>query len=149
VAETTAEAKKATQMGTQIHASDNYRRVVEIIQSGAIGQVKEVDVWVGKEWGGGDRPKERPPVPGGLHWDLWLGPAPERPYHPAYVPFHWRGWWDFGGGTLADMGCHTSTWCSGRSTCSTPTIEAQARPYMRRRVRLLIVLRVSPATSRP
>lgn len=96
----------ATQMGTQIHAGDNYRRVVEIIQSGAIGPVTDVHVWVGKTWSGGERPKETPPVPANLHWDLWLGPAPERPYHPIYVPQNWRRWWDFGGGTLGDMGCH-------------------------------------------
>jgi predicted dehydrogenase len=68
--------------------------------------VREVHVWCGKSWGGGDRPKDTPPVPAGLHYDLWLGPAPQRPYHPAYVPFNWRRWWDFGGGTLADMACH-------------------------------------------
>ena len=96
----------ATQMGTQIHAGNNYRRVVEIIQSGAIGPVREVHVWVGKGWGGGKRPTDTPPVPGYLHWDLWLGPAPYRPYHPAYLPREWRRWWDFGGGTLADMACH-------------------------------------------
>lgn len=96
----------ATQMGTQIHAGDNYRRVVEIIRSGAIGPVREVHVWVGKVWGGGDRPEETPPVPDHLDWDLWLGPAAERPYHPAYVPYHWRKWWAFGNGTLGDMGCH-------------------------------------------
>ncbi len=106
VSQTAAATKKATQMGTQIHATDNYRRVVEIIQSGAIGKVTEVDVWVGKGWGGGDRPTDRPPVPKNLHWDLWLGPAPERPYSPIYLPANWRRWWDFGGGTLADMGCH-------------------------------------------
>jgi predicted dehydrogenase len=106
VAETAAKKKRVTQMGTQIHAGDNYRRVVELIRSGAIGTVSEVHVWCGKSWGGGDRPKETPDIPKGLHWDLWLGPAPYRPYHPAYVPFNWRGWWDFGGGTLADMACH-------------------------------------------
>lgn len=106
VAETAKKTKRVTQMGTQIHAGNNYRRVVELIQSGAIGEVKEVHTWCGKSWGGGDRPKDMPPVPRGLHWDRWLGPAPERPYHPAYVPFNWRGWWDFGGGTLADMACH-------------------------------------------
>ena len=100
------EKKLATQMGTQIHATDNYRRVVEVIQSGAIGNVGEVHVWVGKDWGGGDRPKEMPPVPAHIHWDLWLGPAPERPYHPTYLPANWRRWWDFGGGTLGDMACH-------------------------------------------
>jgi predicted dehydrogenase len=106
VAETAAQQKRVTQMGTQIHAGRNYRRVVELIQSGAIGPVREVHVWCGKSWGGGDRPQENPPVPPGLHYDLWLGPAPNRPYNPAYLPFTWRRWWDFGGGTLADMACH-------------------------------------------
>jgi predicted dehydrogenase len=106
VAETAAKHKRVTQMGTQIHAEDNYRRVVELIQTGAIGSVREVHVWCAKSWGGGDRPKETPPIPQGLHYDLWLGPAPYRPYHPTYIPFHWRRWWDFGGGTLADMACH-------------------------------------------
>jgi len=107
VAETARRAGKATQMGTQIHAESNYRRVVELVQSGAIGAVQEVHVWCDGAWSGGEaRPTDTPPVPPGLHWDIWLGPAPERPYHPAYVPARWRGWWDFGGGTLADMACH-------------------------------------------
>ena len=106
VAETAARAKVATQMGTQIHAGNNYRRVVEVIQSGAIGPVRECHVWVGKAWGGGTRPTDTPPVPKYLHWDLWLGPAPERPYHPTYQPANWRRWWDFGSGTLGDMACH-------------------------------------------
>ncbi len=106
VAETAAKQKRVTQMGTQIHAGSNYRRVVEIVQSGAIGPVKEVHVFVGKDWAGGDRPKETPPVPDGLHYDLWLGPAAARPYNPAYLPENWRRYWDFGGGTLADMACH-------------------------------------------
>lgn len=106
VAETARKHKRVTQMGTQIHASDNYRRVVELVRSGAIGEVREVHVWVDRVWAGGDRPKDTPPVPPHLHWDLWLGPVPERPYHPAYVPINWRGWWAFGGGTLGDMGCH-------------------------------------------
>lgn len=106
LAELAAKNKRITQMGTQIHAGSNYRRVVELIQAGAIGAVKEVHVWCGKSWGGGERPKDMPPIPEGLHYDLWLGPAPQRPYHPAYLPFNWRRWWDFGGGTLADMACH-------------------------------------------
>ncbi|OAI49926.1 oxidoreductase [Planctomycetaceae bacterium SCGC AG-212-F19] len=106
VAETAAKQKRITQMGTQIHAGTNYRRVVELVQGGAIGPVTEVHVWCGKSWGGGDRPKDTPAIPEGLHYDLWLGPAPQRPYHPAYVPFNWRKFWDFGGGTLADMACH-------------------------------------------
>jgi predicted dehydrogenase len=106
------EAKKygvATQLGTQIHAGDNYRRVVEIIQSGAIGDVTEVHVWVGKGWGGGELPKasEISDPPETLHWDLWLGPAPERPFAKGrYHPAQWRRWWAFGQGTLGDMACH-------------------------------------------
>jgi predicted dehydrogenase len=100
------EKKLATQMGTQIHASNNYRRVVEVIQAGTIGDVREVHVWVGKGWGGGNRPTEMPPVPPNIHWDLWLGPAPQRPYNPTYLPANWRRWWDFGNGTLGDMACH-------------------------------------------
>lgn len=100
------EAGVATQMGIQIHATDNYRRVVEWIRAGAVGTVKEVHVWCGKSWGGGERPTETPTVPSSLHWDLWLGPAPERPYHPVYQPANWRRWWDFGSGTLGDMACH-------------------------------------------
>src|SRR4029077_16854109 len=78
VAETAAKHKRVTQMGTQIHAGDNYRRVVELIQGGAIGSVREAHVWCGKSWGGGDRPKETPPVPAGAGDDPWLGPAPYR-----------------------------------------------------------------------
>jgi predicted dehydrogenase len=104
------EAKKrglATQLGTQIHAENNYRRVVEIIQAGVIGDVTEVHVWVGKGWGGGERPAKADPVPASLNWDLWLGPAPERPYADGqYHPANWRRWWDFGQGTLGDMACH-------------------------------------------
>lgn len=97
----------ATQMGTQIHAGDNYRRVVEIVQAGTIGDVTEVHVWVGKGWGGGERPEKGQQPPANLSWDLWLGPAPERPYAAGrYHPAQWRRWWDFGQGTLGDMGCH-------------------------------------------
>jgi hypothetical protein len=103
VARLAAEAKVATQMGTQIHAGDNYRRVVEVIRSGAIGPIKDVHVWCnGKPWSGGKRPTETPAIPSFLKWDLWLGPAPERPYHPAYLPANWRKWWDFGNGTMGD-----------------------------------------------
>jgi predicted dehydrogenase len=100
------EKKLATQMGTLIHATSNYRRVVELARSGAIGPIGEVHVWCGKGWGGGERPKDTPPVPSNIHWDLWLGPAPNRPYHPCYLPANWRRWWDFGNGTLGDMACH-------------------------------------------
>jgi predicted dehydrogenase len=106
VAETAAKYKRVTQMGTQIHGGDNYRRAVELVQSGAIGPVREVHVWCGRSWGGtGQKPPE-PPVPEGLDYQMWVGPAPFRPYSPAWVPYEWRRFWDFGGGTMADMGCH-------------------------------------------
>ena len=106
VADLAKKAKVATQMGTQIHAQDNYRRVVELIQSNAIGPVREVHVFCGKSWSGGERPTDMPPVPKGLNWDLWVGPAPMRPYNATYLPANWRRWWDFGNGTLGDMACH-------------------------------------------
>lgn len=96
----------ATQMGTQIHATSNYRRVVELVQSGAIGEITECHVWCEKSLANSERPHEMPPVPSALHWDLWLGPAPARPYHPAYLPKTWRHWWNFGEGILGDMACH-------------------------------------------
>jgi predicted dehydrogenase len=95
-----------TQIGTQIHAGSNYRRVVELIQSDVIGPVREVHVWVNAVYGGHDLPKERPPVPPQLHYELWLGPVPYVSYSPEWVPFKWRNWWAFGGGALADFGCH-------------------------------------------
>jgi predicted dehydrogenase len=101
-----ADMKVATQMGTQIHAEDNYRRVVELIRAGAIGPVREAHAWVSSRWHGGNRPTEKPAVPPHLHWDLWLGPAPERPYHSTYLPENWRRWWDFGNGMMGDMACH-------------------------------------------
>jgi predicted dehydrogenase len=105
----TEEARKQnvmTQMGIQIHAENAVKLVVEIIKSGMIGKVRKVDIFSNKNWGGGDRPTDTPPVPETLDWDLWLGPAPWRPYHPTYLPGSWRRWWDFGTGTLGDMGCH-------------------------------------------
>lgn len=98
--------KRITQIGTQIHSGDNYHRVVALIQEGAIGPVNEVHVWVNATYGGKDAPKDTPPVPANLHYDLWLGPVQPRPYHPDYVPFNWRHWWAFGGGALGDFGCH-------------------------------------------
>ena len=107
LAKLAAESKVATQMGTQIHATENYRRVVELVRAGAVGPVRAVHVWLGAgKWGGGERPADTPAVPKELHWDLWLGPAPSRPYHSTYLPANWRRWWDFGNGTLGDMACH-------------------------------------------
>ena len=106
ITETARQTKRVTQIGTQIHADKNYRRVVELIRSGAIGEVSDVHVWVGGGYGGKERFKEFPPVPKHLDWDLWLGPIKEQPYHPDWAHFNWRHWWHFGGGTLADLACH-------------------------------------------
>lgn len=114
IAQTAAEQGCVTQMGNQGTAFDGPRRLIEWIQGGVIGNVTEVHVWsdrpthMGKLlWAQGmERPTDTPPIPPTLDWDLWLGPAPDRPYHPAYMPFIWRGWWDFGSGGLGDMGIH-------------------------------------------
>ncbi len=110
VTEAARQAKAATQLGNQGQADKAARVTIELIEDGAIGPVREVQVcsgprfWAHALWEG--RPPEKPPVPEGLDWDLWLGPAPERPYHPAYHPWSWRNWWDFGTGLLGDLGCH-------------------------------------------
>ncbi|MFO7692368.1 MAG: Gfo/Idh/MocA family oxidoreductase [Vicinamibacterales bacterium] len=123
IREAAEKAGVATQMGTQIHASDNYRRVVEHIQSGTIGKVTECHVWVARAWGWHaseadataakdivfvqDRPAVVDPVPANIAWDLWLGPAPARPYSNVYLPGpKWYRWWDFGNGTMSDLGSH-------------------------------------------
>jgi len=97
-----------TQMGIQGHQGEGARRICEWIWSGTIGTVREIRYWTNRPiWPQGiNRPKETPPVPPELDWDVWLGPAPERPYNPAYLPFVWRGWWDFGCGALGDIACH-------------------------------------------
>jgi hypothetical protein len=109
------EAKVATQMGNQGQASEATRRLCEVVWAGAIGDVREAHIWTDRPsqglfneyWPQGvRRPSDTPPVPESLDWDLWIGPAPMRPYHPAYLPFKWRGWWDFGTGALGDIGCH-------------------------------------------
>ncbi len=110
--EAAAREKVVTQMGTQIHAGENYRRVVEIVQSGVLGSIRRVKVWCNTQLQAGFHVKERTPTPNGLNYNLWLGPAPERGYPPfrtgtnTSVHFHWRWWWDYGGGVLADMACH-------------------------------------------
>ncbi len=99
----------ATQMGNQGQAGDGPRRLREMIWDDVIGPVREVHVWTDRPiWPQGlDRPEESPSVPDSLDWDLFIGPAPMRPYHPAYHPFKWRGWWDFGTGALGDIACHS------------------------------------------
>ncbi len=139
-----AEAAKrnevVTQMGNQIHAGANYRRVVELVQSGAIGSVAEVHVWLGADFDGPpgprevsqpDAPAESQPVPETLDWDLWLGPAPYVPYHSAYVPFHWRYWWHFGNGNLGDFYCHycdLAFWALDLRTPTTIRAEGSVHP---------------------
>jgi predicted dehydrogenase len=125
IREAAAKAKVATQMGTQNHANPNYIQVVELIQSGAIGPVTEVHTWVSRAWGwhesleaakvNNDRfptiieaPTTKDPIPKGLHWDLWLGPAPERAFNTAYFPGpKWYRFWDFANGTMSDLGSHS------------------------------------------
>ena len=107
MAETAAKHKRVTQMGTQIHAGDNYRRVVELVQKGAVGPVDEVHVWAGATYGNIALSKPGVP-PENLDYDLWLGPLPYRPFRKDYAPFKWRNFWVFGGGTLADFWCHYS-----------------------------------------
>lgn len=104
------EAKVATQMGNQGHSGEGLRLITEWISAGLIGEVREVHAWTNRPTWPQDssmaRPKDNPAPPPGLDWNLWLGPAPLRAYHPAYHPWNWRGWWDFGTGSLGDMGCH-------------------------------------------
>ncbi len=111
--EVAARMKVVTQMGNNGHAGEGLRLWKEYIDAGAIGAAKEVHVWSdrqGKWWDtqGTARPKDTPPVPAHVDWDLWIGPAPMRPYHPAYHPMKWRGWWDFGCGALGDMAVHNA-----------------------------------------
>jgi predicted dehydrogenase len=103
------DAGVATQMSVQSCASDESCRTAEWLEAGAVGSVREVHVWSDRPvWPQGTRrPEDRPAVPDTLDWDLWLGPAPERPFHPAYHPFNFRGWHDFGTGALGDMACHS------------------------------------------
>jgi predicted dehydrogenase len=145
VTEAAKAAGVATQMGTQIHATNNYRRVVELVQSGAIGPVREVHVWVNRTWGRQsaedaatykdivsvlERPAEGEPVPAGLDWDLWIGPAPMRPYHSVYFPGpKWYRWWDFGNGTMSDLGSHWNDLPFWALNLDAPlTIEASGPP---------------------
>lgn len=108
LAETAKKMNLVTQMGNQGHAGEGGRLICEWIWQGAIGDVKEVHAWTNRPiWPQGEEaPEEIPSVPSTLDWNVWLGPAPYRPYHPAYHPFSWRGYWDFGTGALGDMGAH-------------------------------------------
>jgi hypothetical protein len=145
IAKAAAAAKVATQMGTQMHASPNFQRVVELVQTGAIGPVREAHVWVSRAWGWQtpeeakankdivavtERPEGSTPVPKGVHWELFLGPAPERPFHEVYWPGpRWYRWWDFGSGTMSDMGSHLNDLPFWALKLRDPvTIEAEGPP---------------------
>jgi len=106
--EATARPKQLTQMGNQGHTNEGTRQIREWIEAGVIGTVREVHYWTNRPiWPQGiDRPTQLHVPPSTLDWNLWLGPAAERPYNPGYAPFNWRGWWDFGTGALGDMACH-------------------------------------------
>jgi predicted dehydrogenase len=113
--ETARKYNVQTQMGNQGTANDGFRAGIELVRSGAVGPIREVHAWTNRPfdyWKQAPdivaRPTETPPIPPHVHWDLFLGAAPERPYHPVYHPHNWRGWWDFGTGSLGDMACHTA-----------------------------------------
>lgn len=97
---------RVTQIGTQIHSGDNYRRVVEWVRSGRLGKIEDVHVWVNSSYGGMDWPSQVEEPPAYLDYDSWLGPVEPVPFSTEWVPFKWRHWWRFGGGSLADFGCH-------------------------------------------
>ena len=121
-----------TQMGTQMHAGDNYRRVVELMQTNPIGNVTEVHVWCGKDWSGGRTNVSKDPAPAHLDWKLWLGDRTDRPYQNDLHPANWRRFWDFGGGTLADMGCHYMDlpfWALGLGAPKFVTADAPEPPH--------------------
>ena len=109
MAQMAREMKVATSLTVNNPSSESTKLLSDWISDGAIGQVREVHNWSSRPfWPQGvDRPKEVQPVPDGLDWNLWLGPAPERPFHHAYLPFVWRGWYDFGCGSFGDMGCYS------------------------------------------
>jgi predicted dehydrogenase len=117
IAQASEETGLITQMGIQGHAGEGNRQVSEWIQAGVIGEVREVEAfctdtyypWGHAGWSPAfaGRPKDTPPAPEGMDWDLWLGPAPARPYHPNYHPMKWRAYWDFGSGWMSDRGVHT------------------------------------------
>src|SRR5207249_9031443 len=129
----------------QMHASETYRRVVELVQANAVGPVREAHVWVSRAWGlqteeeskrnkdivyVTDRPRDTAPLPANLDWELWLGPAPARPFHPVYVPGpEWYRWWDFGNGTMSDLGSHRNDLPFWALNLESPlTVEASGPP---------------------
>ncbi len=126
------ERKLATQMGNQGHSKEGARLVCEWIWDGAIGNVTEVHAWTNRPiWPQGiEAPKEIPSCPSTVDWDVWIGPAPYRPYHPSIHPFAWRGLWDFGTGSLGDMGAHILDQPMWALKLGAPTsVQASSTPY--------------------
>jgi len=124
--EVAAKKKLPTQMGNQGHSSESIRRIVEYIRAGAIGEITRLDCVSNRRFGATKRPPSKP-VPQGLDWQSWIGPAPYRDYHDGLHPFSWRGWLDFGTASIGDMGCHTidgAVWAL--RLLEVPTIEVKA-----------------------
>ena len=116
-----AKTKVATQMGNQGHCEEGYRRLCEYIWAGVIGGVRETHSWTNRANGGeGPRPPKLP-VPVGLHWDEWIGPAPYRDFHEDLHPHEWHGWYDFGNGSIGNMGCHVLDGVFWALKCEHPT----------------------------
>ncbi|MCC7002259.1 MAG: Gfo/Idh/MocA family oxidoreductase [Gemmatimonadaceae bacterium] len=141
-AEAAKRPKQATQMGNQGHALEGIRLIREWVEAGLIGTVSRVEYWTNRPiWPQAiNRPSDAHNVPPTLDWNLWLGPAEERPYHPRYAPFNWRGWWDFGTGAMGDMACHimdAAYWTFGlkypsRITPESTVLFAETAPAMQR-----------------
>lgn len=141
-AEAAKRPRQSTQMGNQGHAAEGIRLIREWVEAGLIGEVERVEFWTNRPiWPQAiNRPTEAHNVPPTIDWDLWLGPAAERPYHPRYAPFNWRGWWDFGTGAMGDMACHimdAAYWVLGlrypsRITPETTTLFTETAPAAER-----------------
>ncbi|MHB1297578.1 MAG: Gfo/Idh/MocA family protein [Gemmatimonadaceae bacterium] len=130
-AEAAKRPKQATQMGNQGHAAEGIRLIREWVEAGLIGNVSRVEYWTNRPiWPQGlNRFTDAHNAPDTIDWNLWLGPAAERPYHPRYAPFNWRGWWDFGTGAMGDMACHimdAAYWTLGLKYPSRITPESTA-----------------------
>ena len=135
IAKVAAEKGVITQMGNQGHCGDGVRELCEMLWSGAIGDVREAHIWTNRPiWAQGmTEAAAEEAIPETLDWDLWVGPAPMRPYNKAYCPWNWRGWWDFGCGAIGDMACHImdpAFWSLRLFEATSYTIEAVSQEGM-------------------
>ncbi len=141
-AEAARRPRQSTQMGNQGHAGEGIRLIREWVEAGLIGDVEKIDFWTNRPiWPQArNRPTDAHNIPPTMDWNLWLGPVAERPYHPSYAPFNWRGWWDFGTGAMGDMACHimdAAYWVLGlkypnRITPETTALFAETAPAAER-----------------